>query len=450
MQYTGFGSVNISRSSKRGRVHAQTYGILMKNTKLILGILTALLVVPAAYAVADNVSVGNDVTLVLPSDDSSYTLKSGSGFNIMNLTGGDMIFTGGGGAGVTITSGDRKTLTNSRNIATTCGSDASQLDIPAQNGDTTVTPGSTCGTTGSGSSSGGGGSGGSGGGGGGGFAPTTPSTATVSKVTDLKQQIASIQAAIAQKLAQAGVSVGATVSSIARNLGFGDRNDEVKKLQVLLATDKDVYPEGIASGYFGPATLRAVQAFQKKYGIPTIGVVGPQTRAKIAEIFGGTASAAPASTPAPATPAASSGTMSLPSRIINQGERSDEVRLLQAVLATDKDIYPEGTVSGFYGPATTRAVQAFQMKYSVIASLTDTGSGRFGPKTKAKFDEVFGGAVAMTVAPEVSAPAPTSVASPVVASGTETQAIQDQIKAAQAKLIQEQIKLIKEKINSLK
>ena len=388
----------------------------MKNTKLILGILTALLVVPAAYAVADNVSVGNDVTLVLPSDDSSYTLKSGSGFNIMNLTGGDMIFTGGGGAGVTITSGDRKTLTNSRNIATTCGSDASQLDIPAQNGDTTVTPGSTCGTTGSGSSSGGGGSGGSGGGGGGGFAPTTPSTATVSKVTDLKQQIASIQAAIAQKLAQAGVSVGATVSSIARNLGFGDRNDEVKK----------------------------------QYGIPTIGVVGPQTRAKIAEIFGGTASAAPASTPAPATPAASSGTMSLPSRIINQGERSDEVRLLQAVLATDKDIYPEGTVSGFYGPATTRAVQAFQMKYSVIASLTDTGSGRFGPKTKAKFDEVFGGAVAMTVAPEVSAPAPTSVASPVVASGTETQAIQDQIKAAQAKLIQEQIKLIQEKINSLK
>ncbi|MDO8682379.1 MAG: peptidoglycan-binding protein, partial [Armatimonadota bacterium] len=366
----------------------------MKNTKLILGILTALLVVPVAYALADNVTVSENVTLVLPSDDSSYTLKSSSGFNTMSLSGGDMTFTGGGGASVDITSGDRKNLANSRNISVTCGSNESQLTIPAQNGDTVVTPSGTCGSS-SGTSSGGGGSGGSGGGGGGGGTFTqapTPAASTVSKVTDLKQQIASIQAAIQAKLAQAGVSISTAIS---RNLAVGDRNDDVKKLQVLLATDRDVYPDGLASGYFGPATARAVRAFQKKYGLPTVGAVGPQTRAKIAEVFG------TASTEAPAPPVSSQATeqaasvsavaVGVPSRILNPGERNDQVRLLQEALARDKDIYPEGTVSGFYGPATTRAVQQFQMKYGVITSITDQGSGRYGPKTKVKFEEIFGG-----------------------------------------------------------
>lgn len=420
----------------------------MKNTKLIFGILSVFLAVPVAHALADNVSVSEDVTLVLPSDDSSYTLKSGSGFNTMSLSGGDMTFTGGGGAAVDIRSGDRKNLTNSRNISVTCGSSESQLSIPAQNGDTVVTPSGTCGTSGGGGSTS---SGGSGGGGGGGFssgaaAPSTPAASTVSKVTDLKQQIASIQAAIAQKLAQAGVSVGSTVSSIARNLGLGDRNDEVKKLQILLATDKDVYPNGIASGYFGPATMRAVQAFQKKYGLPTVGAVGPQTRAKIAEIFAQSA----VSTPTPAASAAP-GASALPSRVMNPGERSDEVKLLQQALAGDKEIYPEGTVSGFYGPATVRALQNFQLKYGIITNLTDQGSGRYGPKTKAKFEEVFGSTVSPAPAtPAVPAPAAVVPPAASTASAADSQAIQDQIKAAQAKLIQEQIKLIQEKINALK
>lgn len=395
---------------------------------------------PLAIARADNVSTDADITLRLPSDDSGYTLKSGGGFNTLTLNGGDMTFTGGGSASVDIRSGGKKNLANSRNISVTCGSDESQLVIPAQNGDTVVTPSGTCGSSG-GSSSGGGGSGGGGGGGGGTFAPS-PTAGTVSKVTDLKQQIASIQAAIQQKLAQAGVSLGVLIS---KNLRLGDRNDEVKKLQVLFATDKDVYPNGLASGYFGPATMRAVQAFQKKYGLPTIGAVGPQTRAKIAEVFG----SAPASAATPA-PAAVSVTPSgaaigaLPSRTINQGERSDEVKLLQEVLAQDKDIYPEATVSGFYGPATTRAVQKFQLKHGLITSLTDQGSGRFGPKTKAKFEEVFGG-----IASSAPVSTPASASAPA-APAADAQAIQAELKAAQVKLIGEQIKLIQEKINALK
>ncbi len=70
------------------------------------------------------------------------------------------------------------------------------------------------------------------------------------------------------------------------NLDIGDRNDDVMLLQQLLAQDKDVYPEGFTTGYYGSFTQKAVAAFQKKYGIPQVGRVGPVTRAKLQEVFG--------------------------------------------------------------------------------------------------------------------------------------------------------------------
>lgn len=62
-------------------------------------------------------------------------------------------------------------------------------------------------------------------------------------------------------------------------------SDDVKRLQQILAKDKTIYPEGLATGFFGPATERAVKAFQKKQGIVTegtpettgYGAVGPKT-----------------------------------------------------------------------------------------------------------------------------------------------------------------------------
>jgi len=54
-----------------------------------------------------------------------------------------------------------------------------------------------------------------------------------------------------------------------------DTTGAVKRLQAILAKDKTIYPEGLVTGYFGPATLRAVQAFQKKQGIASSGT--PET-----------------------------------------------------------------------------------------------------------------------------------------------------------------------------
>jgi len=85
-------------------------------------------------------------------------------------------------------------------------------------------------------------------------------------------------------------SVAPTTVSITLTLKFGSKNSQVTILQQLLAQNVELYPEGLVTGYFGPATKRAVGRFQEKYGIPTtpssLGLVGPMTRAKLLEVFG--------------------------------------------------------------------------------------------------------------------------------------------------------------------
>jgi hypothetical protein len=73
---------------------------------------------------------------------------------------------------------------------------------------------------------------------------------------------------------------------ITRGWALGQTNEEIKTIQMILAKDPAIYPEGKITGYFGPATLAAVQRFQVKYGIANpgdtgYGLVGPATRVKM-------------------------------------------------------------------------------------------------------------------------------------------------------------------------
>ena len=69
-----------------------------------------------------------------------------------------------------------------------------------------------------------------------------------------------------------------------RSLGKGSTGDEVRKLQVILSKDKNIYPEGLVTGYFGDLTEKAVKKYQEQNNIagkddPGHGFVGPKTRA---------------------------------------------------------------------------------------------------------------------------------------------------------------------------
>lgn len=424
------------------------------------------LVLPMAAAASDVTSDG--VTLKLPSDGSEYTLSGGGSFHSLEPSGGSFIFSVSDGSRINLSSADKKIFDSTYQVPTTCGTNESSAVWTFPGSGTrnvTITPSGACAAGGGGGSAGGGGGGG-GGGGAGSFTPA-PAPATVDKVTQLKQQIAEVQAQITQRLAgQAGALAAA--GAIAKDLLLGNRGDEVTLLQTLLARDKAIYPEGLVTGFFGPATRQAVRKFQEKYGLPAVGRVGPQTRAKLSEVFGAVPpAAAPSAAPEapPAAPAAaesvapvSAVSAGIPSRNLAPGERDDQVRGLQELLAGDPEIYPEGTASGYFGPATTRAVRRFQLKYGVIQSETDAGNGRLGPKTRAKLEEVFGGAVAAVPTPSpapaaaeapAAAPAPAPAAAPAAGNEAQIKAVQEQIRAIQAKIIQEQIKLIQEKIKAL-
>lgn len=61
--------------------------------------------------------------------------------------------------------------------------------------------------------------------------------------------------------------------------------EDVELLQEILATDPEIYPEGLVTGYFGPLTEKAVKRFQKIAGIEQVGIVGPKTLSKINELL---------------------------------------------------------------------------------------------------------------------------------------------------------------------
>jgi len=71
----------------------------------------------------------------------------------------------------------------------------------------------------------------------------------------------------------------------ASELSVGSTGSQVTQLQQFLATNSQIYPSGIVTGYFGPLTQAAVTQFQVAYGIDQVGQVGPITSAKINNIM---------------------------------------------------------------------------------------------------------------------------------------------------------------------
>ncbi len=74
---------------------------------------------------------------------------------------------------------------------------------------------------------------------------------------------------------------------LTRSLSRGFSGDDVRKLQEFLAKDKNIYPDGLITGYFGPLTEAAVKKWQEKHDIESVGAVGPKTIAKFRELGGG-------------------------------------------------------------------------------------------------------------------------------------------------------------------
>ena len=70
-------------------------------------------------------------------------------------------------------------------------------------------------------------------------------------------------------------------------------------------------------------------------------------------------------------------------RTLAFGTKGSDVTLLQAFLAEDQSVYPEGKITGYFGRLTSAAVKRFQKKHGIDQV------GIVGPKTRAKLNALI-------------------------------------------------------------
>lgn len=189
----------------------------------------------------------------------------------------------------------------------------------------------------------------------------------------------------AQELRQASSTPVGLLQGVGflRTLVLGTRHQDITRLQQLLAQDKTLYPEGQITGYFGPATRRAIQRFQSKYNLappthPAYGTVGPATRAKLNQVYNLTTNV----NTEPATGQGQAINAERPTRSLSLGSRGPDVLQLQTFLQS-QGFFPQGYKrTDFFGPMTREAVLKFQAQYHIETT------GTVGPKTRQQVENL--------------------------------------------------------------
>ncbi len=126
---------------------------------------------------------------------------------------------------------------------------------------------------------------------------SSPGSSQTQNIQDILDKIAVLEKQLADLKGELQILLSAEAQSthsclnINQNLAYGIRNNVVTCLQGFLkAQGKEIYPEGLVTGFFGNLTQQAVIRFQEKYTDEILaplglsagtGFVGPLTRAKI-------------------------------------------------------------------------------------------------------------------------------------------------------------------------
>ncbi|MES2213478.1 MAG: peptidoglycan-binding protein [Patescibacteria group bacterium] len=92
---------------------------------------------------------------------------------------------------------------------------------------------------------------------------------------------------VAMALLLAGSPLSARAETLTRQLELGMSGSDVSTLQVFLAKDATIYPQGLVTGYFGSLTKSAVSNFQARNNVSTVGRVGPVTLSLINQQMNG-------------------------------------------------------------------------------------------------------------------------------------------------------------------
>lgn len=128
---------------------------------------------------------------------------------------------------------------------------------------------------------------------------TSTATSTQALVDSLKALIAQLQNQIKELQAkvqalvtarqQVRESIGEVKETLEeiKDLRKGMTAEEIRAIQQILAADPSIYPEGLITGYFGPATEKALERFRERYRIKEEEreKIGEKTLEKIRELL---------------------------------------------------------------------------------------------------------------------------------------------------------------------
>ncbi|MBR4201488.1 MAG: peptidoglycan-binding protein [Oscillospiraceae bacterium] len=163
-------------------------------------------------------------------------------------------------------------------------------------------------------------------------------------------------------------SEGLDYAELQRNypnvLREGDYGDAVRAFQYYLAVIGAYYVSVLPlqiTGDFNAETAASVRSFQQTYGLPQTGIVDRRTWNDVYRAYAGILTSEPAQ----------ECVRLYPNEVLREGVRGENVRLLQQYLTYiaqfDDNIQPVSD-TGYFGPLTRSAVQAFQREYGLTVN----------------------------------------------------------------------------------
>lgn len=151
----------------------------------------------------------------------------------------------------------------------------------------------------------------------------------------------------------------------------GDYGNAVRAFQYYLAVIGAYYQSVLPlhiTGEYNAETAASVRSFQQTYGLPQTGIADRRTWNDIYRAYAGILTSNPPQNCA----------RLYPNELLREGITSENVRILQQYLTFisqyDENIRPVSD-TGYFGPLTKAAVQAFQHEYGL------TANGQVGPVT---------------------------------------------------------------------
>ncbi len=114
----------------------------------------------------------------------------------------------------------------------------------------------------------------------------------------------------------------------------------------------------------------------------------PAVIANVQAVLSGTATSTPAVQSSSSLTVSGGNGCNIVSSNLQLGSTGSEVSQLQSFLSKDKNIYPEGSVTGYFGTMTEDAVQRWQAAHNIVTGGTPstTGFGIVGPRTLKEMD----------------------------------------------------------------